>query len=140
LFSLNSVSNRECYRFHRIMFSGRLQLAEPLYQRALAISEKALGPDRADMATFLGNYAFPLRRVGRARKKRCSSNLAPRRFGPNAPRTGNKVASSGSETADLVGSIRFSQFFTTSVSRGPILKSSPHVMAEPQAPKLVTHC
>lgn len=34
---------------------GRYAEAEPLYRRALTISEKALGPDHPDLATFM-NY------------------------------------------------------------------------------------
>ena len=40
--------------------------AEPLYQQALAISEKALGPEHANVAQFLENYAALLRKTGRA--------------------------------------------------------------------------
>jgi tetratricopeptide (TPR) repeat protein len=36
---------------------GRYARAEPLYQRALAIREKALGPDHPDVATSLSNLA-----------------------------------------------------------------------------------
>ena len=36
---------------------GRYADAEPLYQRSLAISEKALGPDHPDVATSLNNLA-----------------------------------------------------------------------------------
>ena len=39
--------------------------AEPLYQRALAIREKALGPEPPDVATSLENYADLLRKTGR---------------------------------------------------------------------------
>jgi Tetratricopeptide repeat len=40
-------------------------LAEPLYQRALAIREKALGPEHPNVATCLENYASLLRKMGR---------------------------------------------------------------------------
>ena len=36
---------------------GRYAEAEPLYQRALAIREKALGPDHPDVGTSLNNLA-----------------------------------------------------------------------------------
>ena len=36
---------------------GKYDEAEPLYQRALAISEKVLGPDHPDTATSLNNLA-----------------------------------------------------------------------------------
>ncbi len=44
---------------------GRYAKAEPLYQRALAIAEKALGPDHPHVATALENYAALLRKTGR---------------------------------------------------------------------------
>ena len=44
---------------------GRYAEAEPLYKRALAILEKALGPDHPDVATTLENYAALLRKTGR---------------------------------------------------------------------------
>ncbi len=44
---------------------GRYAEAEPLYQRALAIREKALGPEHPDVATSLENYADLLRKTGR---------------------------------------------------------------------------
>ncbi len=44
---------------------GRYAEAEPLYQRALAIREKALGPEPPDVATSLENYADLLRKTGR---------------------------------------------------------------------------
>src|SRR6266481_115913 len=40
--------------------------AEPLYHRALAIWEKALGPEHPDVASCLGNYAGMLRNMGRS--------------------------------------------------------------------------
>ncbi len=39
--------------------------AEPLYQRSLAIREKALGPDHPHVATSLESYADLLRKTGR---------------------------------------------------------------------------
>ncbi|KKL07868.1 hypothetical protein LCGC14_2581720, partial [marine sediment metagenome] len=36
---------------------GKYALAKPLFNRSLAILEKALGPDHPDVATILGNLA-----------------------------------------------------------------------------------
>ena len=44
---------------------GRYAEAEPLYQRSLAIREKALGPEPPAVATSLENYADLLRKTGR---------------------------------------------------------------------------
>ena len=46
--------------------SGQYAEAEPLYQRALAIWEKALGPEHLNVAQSLENYADLLRKTGRA--------------------------------------------------------------------------
>ncbi len=40
--------------------------AEPLHKRALAIWEKALGPEHPDVPTSLENYAAMLRKTRRA--------------------------------------------------------------------------
>ncbi len=45
---------------------GRYAEAEPLYQRALATVEKALGPEHPHVATSLENYAALLRQTARA--------------------------------------------------------------------------
>ena len=44
---------------------GKYGEAEPLYQRALAIWEKALGPEHPNVATCLENYAALLKKMGR---------------------------------------------------------------------------
>ena len=44
---------------------GRYPEAEPLYQRALAICEKALGPNHPNTVTCAKNYAARLRKLGR---------------------------------------------------------------------------
>ncbi len=44
---------------------GKYDQAEPLYQRALAIWEKTLGPEHLDFATALENYAELLHKIGR---------------------------------------------------------------------------
>ena len=45
---------------------ARYAEAEPLYQRALAMREKALGPDHPHTAVSVRNYARFLRQRGRA--------------------------------------------------------------------------
>jgi tetratricopeptide (TPR) repeat protein len=45
---------------------GQYAKAEPLFQRALAILEKALGPEHPAVVTSLENYAFFLRNMGRS--------------------------------------------------------------------------
>ncbi len=45
---------------------GHYAEAEPVYQRSLAIREKALGPDHPHVATSLENYAALLRETARA--------------------------------------------------------------------------
>ena len=44
---------------------GKLQEAERLYTRSLAIREKALGPGHQDVAESLENYASLLRKLQR---------------------------------------------------------------------------
>ncbi len=44
---------------------GRYGEAEPLHKRALAVWEKALGPNRPNVATTLENSAVLLRETGR---------------------------------------------------------------------------
>jgi tetratricopeptide (TPR) repeat protein len=44
---------------------GQYAQAEPLYRRALAIKEKALGPEHPNVATTLANYADLLRKLDR---------------------------------------------------------------------------
>ena len=48
---------------------GRYADAEPLYKRALAIREKALGADHPDVADTLNNLADPLRQQRQQRKR-----------------------------------------------------------------------
>ena len=47
---------------------GQYAKAEPLYERALAIREKALGPEHPRVATCLENCALCLRNMGRPDK------------------------------------------------------------------------
>jgi hypothetical protein len=56
--SLNGLA--ELYRAQ-----GQYTKAEPLHQRALAIREKALGPEHPEGATSLENYARLLRDIDR---------------------------------------------------------------------------
>ena len=44
---------------------SKYHLAEPLYERALAIKEKAFGAQHPNVATSLENYAALLRETGR---------------------------------------------------------------------------
>src|SRR5581483_8801177 len=44
--------------------------AESLFRQALAIQEKALGPEHPDIAPVLFNYAMLLRRIGRKSQAR----------------------------------------------------------------------
>ena len=45
---------------------GNYTEAEPLYRRALAIMEKAVGPEHPNVAASLENYAVLLHETGRA--------------------------------------------------------------------------
>jgi hypothetical protein len=64
---------------------GQYAKAEPLYQRAVAIKEKALGPVHPEVATCLENYALCLRAMDRpgeaapleARAETIRAKLAP---------------------------------------------------------------
>ena len=49
-----------------VTFQGRLDEADPLFERSLAIWEKVLGPDHPKMATALNNRANLLRAQVRA--------------------------------------------------------------------------
>ena len=44
---------------------GRYADAEPVYERALAVTEASLGPDDPTLAMVLENYALLLRTTGR---------------------------------------------------------------------------
>ena len=57
--SLNNLANL----YHD---QGQHAKAEPLYQRALAMREKALGSEHPNVATVLENYAILLGSMGRA--------------------------------------------------------------------------
>ena len=46
---------------------GKYAEAEPLYEQALAVWEKALGPDHPTVAQALENYAALLRETGHPR-------------------------------------------------------------------------
>ena len=55
---------------------GQYAKAEPLYQRALAICEKALGPEHPDVATCLENYAPCYEKWAVRRKRTAGSSRA----------------------------------------------------------------
>jgi tetratricopeptide (TPR) repeat protein len=57
---------------------GRFAEAEPLYRRALAIRERALGPDNTSVGETLKDYAELLRRTGRAREAAALEERAAR--------------------------------------------------------------
>ena len=67
---------------------GRYEEAEPLYERALAISETALGPEHPDVATSLNNLAALHRAQGRLRGGGTALSTRPRDCGKGA-RTGS---------------------------------------------------
>ncbi len=50
----------------RSITQGKYGEAEPRYKRALAIWEKALGPEHPSVAQSLENYAALLRKTGRS--------------------------------------------------------------------------
>jgi tetratricopeptide (TPR) repeat protein len=56
-----AVINNTATTLHR---AGDYEAAEPLFRRALAIAEKALGPDHPDIATCLNNLASLLQAKG----------------------------------------------------------------------------
>ena len=58
---LNSFVSKSC-----VTFQGRLDEADPLSKRSLAIHEKVLGPDHPDLATVLDNRATLLKAQVRA--------------------------------------------------------------------------
>ena len=65
---------------------GRYAKAEPLYQRALAIREKALGPEHPDVATSLNNLAALYQpRATTPRPSRSTSARLRSRRRPSAP-------------------------------------------------------
>ena len=75
---------------------GDYAKAEPLYRRALAIHEKALGPEHPATATSLNNLAVLYRGDGRLRQGRaalCGAHLAIREkaLGPEHPETANSL-------------------------------------------------
>ena len=58
------------------MIQATTREAEPLYQRALAIKEKALGPNHPDVATSLNNLAELYRGPRRITPRRSPSTSA----------------------------------------------------------------
>ncbi len=49
------------YLYYRAQYGE----AEPLYQRAIAINEKALGPEHPDLAIYLNNLATLYKEQGK---------------------------------------------------------------------------
>ncbi len=78
-------------RAMEIYNAGKAGAAITLAKRALAIREKALGPDHPDIGKSLNNLALPLQSQGRyARPSRCSSAPSPsvkRRWARTIPRS-----------------------------------------------------
>ena len=73
---------------------GKYAEAEPLYRRALAIKEKALGPEHPSVATVLANYAALLRKTNRdneaAKLEACAKAIrAKHGQGAESPETGS---------------------------------------------------
>ena len=70
---------------------GDYAKAEPLYQRALKIREKALGPDHPDTATALNNLAELYQFHGRLRQSRTALSARAedheKALGPDHPDT-----------------------------------------------------
>jgi tetratricopeptide (TPR) repeat protein len=70
-------------------------LAKPLFERALAINERVLGPDHPDLATSLNNLALLLRAQGElaAARPLCERALAIRErvLGPDHPDTASSL-------------------------------------------------
>ena len=49
-----------------LVFQGKYEEAEPLYQRSLAIDENVYGPDHLEVALDLNNWAWLLEKKVRA--------------------------------------------------------------------------
>ena len=57
---------RDLYNLAALYYAqGKYAEAEPLYQRALKIDEKALGPEHPNVATIASGLAVTLRKLGR---------------------------------------------------------------------------
>ena len=78
---------------------GQYAKAEPLYQRSLAIWEKALGPDHPEVATSLNNLAVLYRRPRRVRQGRAALSALTRHPGegprPRPSRCGHEPQQPG---------------------------------------------
>ena len=86
---------------------GDYAKAEPLYQRALKIDEKALGPDHPDTATALNNLAELYRVHGRLRQGRTALSarlkIREKALGPDHPDTATSPQQSGASCIDSMG-------------------------------------
>jgi len=76
------------YRTYR---QGRSAEVEPLHERALAIREKALGPDHPNVAACVENYTALLRKTNREAEAG-KWRPGPRRFGPSSREWGSTQA------------------------------------------------
>ena len=78
---------------------GDYAKAEPLYQRALKIFEKALGPDHPDTATALTNLAVLYRAMGDYAKAeplyQRALKIVEKALGPDHPNTAHGPKQSG---------------------------------------------
>ncbi|MFQ5915996.1 MAG: tetratricopeptide repeat protein [Nitrospinota bacterium] len=75
---------------------GKYGEAEPLFKRALAIREKALGPEHPSVAQSLENYAALLRKTGRGTEAANMETRAKaiRAYGPSLSRPRQLVGAS----------------------------------------------
>ncbi len=65
IFEMGRAANDNVYQAALYQAQGNYAEAEPLYQRSLAILEKALGAEHPNVATSLEKYAALLRKTGR---------------------------------------------------------------------------
>jgi len=85
------LNHSGCYLVDRAQYAE----AEPLYRRALAICEKALGPQHPDTATCLNNLAVLYRKQGRYPEAdplyRRALAISEEALGPEHPDTANSL-------------------------------------------------
>ncbi len=82
-----------------LKFRGEFRTARPYYERALTISEKALGPDHPSTATCLNNLGFLLRAMGDLATARPylerALAICEKTLGPNHPDTARSLNNLG---------------------------------------------
>ena len=120
---------------------GQYAKAEPLYQRSLAIREKALGPEHPDVATSLNNLAGLYRRPRPVRQGRAALSARTRHPGegprPRASRRGHRASTTWPRSITPRASTPRPSRSTSAHSRirekalGP---EHPDVATEPQQP------